>query len=415
MKNISSKIILATVVFSLPFASCGKKSKSDDGGEAPPYVGALVMGSDAMNYGIQVLGSTNKASPSASLSQESFVDSPESQDATYKDCSNKGSPWDKSTKEKMSISNEKFAQTSFYCQMNIKSSPDTLAGALNQYKAVLCSVEKAIGSIEYTASGKEYKDQTVALTEACGAQGDMLGKSVTATLTAYAMTSGDWQKRVRVQVAAQNIDYNIYFTIKNNLVAFKAIEAWDQAYRSAGGDYNRNISSSATGTRGSVVSIDVESGILRAESVDTYWSRRYRFYIKGALDSTSGLFTSVTDGQGIVSNFDHQTTDLSAKIATAKGNDTDGYKHGNYSYQTSSIDAVRARSTIQTSTTPCSKTGGCSELSPISFSAVSGDYDFLMIGAAWDGQSGRRSEVQTWLASAGLLNFLSVDKSVTVF
>ena len=82
MKNISSKIILATVVFSLPFASCGKKNKSDDGGEAPPYVGALVMGSDAMNYGIQVLGSTNKTSPSASLSLESFVDSPEPQDAT---------------------------------------------------------------------------------------------------------------------------------------------------------------------------------------------------------------------------------------------------------------------------------------------------------------------------------------------
>lgn len=414
MKNISSKIILAMVVFTAPFSSCGKKNKGADGGEAPPYVGALVMGSDAMNYGIQVLGSTNKTSPSASLSQESFVDSPELQDATYKDCSINGSPWDKSTNEKMLISNPKFAQTTFYCQINIKSSPDTLAGTLNQYKAVLCSVEKSIGSIEYTESGKEYKDQMVALTEACGAQGEMLGKSVTATLTAYAMLSGDWQKRVRVQVAAQNIDYNIYFTIKSNLVAFKAIEAWDQASRSAGGDYNRNISGSATGTRGSVVSIDLESGILRAESVDTYWSRRYRFYIKGALDSTSGLFTSVKDGQGIVANFDHQA-DLYADIAAATGNDTDGYKHGNYSYSTSSVAAVRTSSSIQTSTNPCSKIGGCSGLSPISFSAVSGDYDFLMIGAAWDGQSGRRSEVQTWLASAGLLNFLSVDKSVTVF
>lgn len=415
MKNISSKIILATVLFSVPFASCGKKNKSDDGGDAPPYVSALVMGSDAMNYGIQLLGSTNKTSPSASLSLESFVDSPDSQDATYKDCSNKGSPWDKLINAKMLISNEKFAQTTFYCQMNIKSSPDTLAGTLNQYKAILCSVEKSIGSIEYTSSGKEYKDQTVALTEACGAQGDMLGNSVTATLTAYAMTSGDWQKRVRVQVAAQNIDYNIYFTIKSNLVAFKAIEAWDQSSRIAGGNYNPNISNLATGTRGAVVSIDLESGILRAESVDTYRSRRYRFYIKGTLDGTSGLFTSVTDGQGIVANFDHQTGGLYAEIATGKGNDTDGDKHGNYSYSTSSVAAVRTTSSIQTSTTPCSKIRGCSGLSPISFSAVSGDYDFLMIGAAWDGQSGRRSEVQTWLASAGLLNFLSVDKSVTVF
>jgi hypothetical protein len=371
-----------------------------------------------MNYGIQVLGSTNKTSPTASLSQESFVDSPESQDATYKDCSNKGLPWDKSTNEKMLISNEKFAQTTFYCQMNIKSSPDTLAGTLNQYKAILCSVEKAIGSIEYTESGKEYKDQTVALTEACGAQGEMLGNSVTATLTAYAMTSGDWQKRVRVQVAAQNIDYNIYFTIKSNLVAFKAIESWDQASRSPGNDYNSNISNTATGVSGSVFSIDVSTGTLRAESVDTYWSRRYRFYIKGVLDGTSGLFTSVTESQGIVANFNLKTTsqtELYAGIATANGNDADGYKHGNYSYSTSSNAAVRTSSSIQTSTTPCSKIGGCSGLSPISFSAVSGDYDFLMIGAAWDGQSGRRSEVQTWLASAGPLNFLSVDKSATVF
>jgi hypothetical protein len=271
-----------------------------------------------------------------------------------------------------------------------------------------------VGSIEYTESGKEYKNQSVSLSESCGWSGEMLGKTITADLTAYAMTSGDWQKRVRVQVPSQNIDYNIYFTIKNSLVAFKAIETWDQASRIAGGDYNANILSNATGTRGSVVSIDVSTGTLRAESVDTYWSRRYRFYIKGILDGTSGLFTSVTDGQGIVANFDHQTG-FYAEIATGKGNDTDGYKHGNYSYSTSSVAAVRTSSSIQTSSTPCSKTGGCSGLSPISFSAVSGDYDFLMIGAAWDGQSGQRADVQTWLANAGVLSFLSVDKTVTVF
>ena len=419
------------VISAVSLYGCGKKKKDDEASSAPPYVAALALGSDAMGYGIKVLASSNKTSPSASLTENmngveiSDLGAPranltaEAQDPDLPDCSNNGAPWDKTTNARMQISNSKFSETTFYCQINSKQSPETLAGTLSQYKAVLCDVEKTLGTVEYTADGKAYADQAIKLTEACGWSSNTLSQMPNgisgATITAYAISTGDWQKRIRIQVPALQMDYNIYYTIKSDTVAFKAVETWSQADRISGGDYNSNIASSATGTRGSIISIDITNATLRAESADTYWSRRFRFFMKGTLDGTTGEFASITDGQGVVANFDYQTG-LYGEIATAKGNSSDGYLHGNYQFSCSSgcTTDARANTILSSSSTSCSSSGGCSGMTPISFSAVTADFDYLMIGAAWDTQTGKRTNVQDWLSSAGILTMSSVGKDVTL-
>ncbi len=137
--------------------------------------------------------------------------------------------------------------------------------------------------------------------------------------------------------------------------------------------------------------------------------------MKGVLDGTSGTFTSITDGQGIVSNFNFETG-LYGEIATAKGNSTDGYSHGNFQFSCSSdcSSAMRSNTTVTVSTNSCSKTGGCSGITGITFEANTGDFDFMSIGAAWDAQSGKRTTVETWVSGATLPLFSSVGKDVTL-
>lgn len=422
MKKQKMGLTAGVIAISITANGCGKK-KSDDAETPPPYVGALALGSDAMNYGMKVLASSNKTSPSAALASMSPGDADlptrldSVQDPDLPDCSNNGEPWDKTTGQRMQTSNPKYSQTVFYCQVNSKQSPETLAGSLSQYKAILCDVERVVGSINYTEAGTEYKDKALSITEACGWSKNqidqMSGQTMTANLTAYSMSSGDWQKRVHVTVPAAKFDFNIYFTIKNELVGFKFVETWDQAERMQGGDYNSNISNTTTGTRGSVVTIDTTNGILRAESVDTYWSRRFRFYIKGTLDSTTGIFTSVTDGQGIVATFDNQSG-LYAEIATATGNDAAGFTYNAYQYSTTNVAAARTSTTVSTSASACSKTGGCAGQTAITFGADSADFDYLMIGAVWDAQAGKRSTIESWISAAGALNHTSVSKDVTL-
>lgn len=419
----------SAIIFAMTFVftACGKK-KSENSDASPTYVQALALGSDAMGYGIKVLASSNKTSPSAQLTStqltsnlipdgETLMAAASVQDADLPDCSEDGEPWDQASGARMTTSNAKYAQTVFYCQVNSKLSPDTLAGSLNQYKAILCDVERIIGSIDYTDAGTEYKDRTLTITESCGwsqkAIEEMSGKPMTANLTAYSLSTGDWQKRVHVTVPNANFDFNIYFTIKSNLVGFKFVEAWDQDQRSKTGDSNANIPSTTTGTRGSVVTIDTTNGILRAESVDTYWSRRFRFFIKGTLDNTTGTFTTITDGQGIVANFDNQSG-LSSDIASSTGNDADGFTFGAYQYGATSITAVRATASLSTNSSRCSKTGGCAGQTGISFSATSPDFDFLMIGAVWDSQTGKRSDVESWITAAGAPTFTGVTKAITL-
>jgi hypothetical protein len=399
--------------------SCGKKSQNDS---TPSYIGALAQGSDAMGYAIKVLASSNRASPGTTLANyrtdnilnDTSLDS--LQDSNLPDCSLNGEPWDKSTNQRMATGNSKYAQTVFFCQVNSKQSPETLAGSLNQYKAMLCDVERVIGSITYTEDGSEYNDRSLSITEGCGWSAknleEMSGKALTANLTAYAINTGDWQKRVHVVVPAANFDFNLYFTIKSDFVGFKFVENWDQSKRMQGNDYNQNISATATGTRGSVVSVDPVNGILRAESSDTYWSRRFRFLIKGTLDGSSGLFSTVSDGQGIVSKFDRQTG-LYSEIASTSGNDTEGFLYRAYEYSASNLSSVRTSLAISTSNSNCSKTGGCQGQTGITFSTDSSDLDFLMIGAVWDGQSGKRSNIESWLSGSGALTFPSISKTIT--
>lgn len=420
MKNPLNKlIILGTVASIFAFSGCGKRSKGDG---PPSFIDALAQASDAMGYGIKVLGSYSRTPPSASLAQtiiqeyeaSSYVSS--AQDPDLPDCSNDGEPWDKTTGQRMSTSNSKYSETVFFCQVNSKQSLDTIVGSLNQNKAILCDLERVIGSITYTEEGTEYKDRSITITEECGwskkSLQDMNGKAMIANLTAYAINSGDWQKRVNVKISDRKIDFDLFFSIRSDFVGFKFIEKWDQTSKTQSGDYNSNISSTATGTRGAVVTIDPSAGILRAESIDTYWSRRFRFFIQGTLDNVSGVFNYISDGQGIVANFDHQTG-LYADIATMTGNDNFGFTHGTYAYTTSNISSVRSSSTLSSAIITCSKTGGCQGQSAIAFSMTVNDFDFLMIGAAWDGQLGKRSASESWLSTAGALTYSSVSKATT--
>lgn len=408
MKNISTRFFAGLIVTSVFMTSCGKK-KDGSNDEAPPYVGAIALGSQAINYGMGVLASTNRTSPSAALTSIDTDFYAEGQDSALQDCSEHGSPWDRTTNAVMDTSNAKYSQTVFYCQTNSRNSSDTLAGSLMQYKRVLCDAERVLGSIEYTSAGKIYSNVAMSTTEACGWPANEVRNGLSATITAFAPSSGDWQKRLKI-VIGNAINYDLSYTIKSDIVAFKAVESWSQSARQQDDDFNSSISSTATGSRGSVVTIDVANGILRAEAVDTYWSRRFRFYMKGTLDGSTGMFTNISNGQGIVADFNYQNG-FSGKAATATGSDINGFLHGTYQYNGT---LAAPRSATVTSATKCSTTNGCVGQTAISLGTETSDFDFLMIGAVWDSQTNSRNAVQDWLASAGFLTFTSVSKANTL-
>jgi hypothetical protein len=313
----------------------------------------------------------------------------------------------------MQPSHEKYAPTLMYCEVNSKSSSKNLAGSIEQYRRMVCDVERIIGSIEYTEEGKEYPDRIISITDECGWPEDTIQtwRPLTAKVTAYAPSSGDWQKRLKIEVS-QKFTYELWFTVNSSMVAFKVLEEWNQAYPIDG--THDSIATTATGARGTVFSLDANNGIMRTESIDTYWGRRLRYYAKGSLDNNAGTFTGINDGQALASYFDRQQSGFRGQVATMDGNDASGFYYGSYAYSSSLPTDIRGSNTSVVEKSGCSVSGGCADQTHITFGKEGSDFDYLMVGAAWDSQINSRLSAQSWLVGAGLLSFASVNKGKTL-
>lgn len=409
MLRIQSQVSRLLMFFSLigTINACG--NKSDGAGGSYPFIDRIALGHQTLSYALSVLASTNKSAPTSSL--DMLLDL-SAQDPALTSCSTQGEPW--SNGAIMQPSHEKYVPTVMYCEVNSKISSRTIAGSLDYYRRILCEAERSIGSVEYIGEGKEYTGRIISATEACGWPEDLIAtwQPLTAKITAYAPSSGDWQKHIKVE-APQKIAFDLWYTITNDLVSFKLIEEWNQAYPSNGESHDA-ISATATGTRGTVFSLDASNGIMRTESIDTYWGHRFRYYTKGSLDGNNGTFNSTSDGQAISSSFDRPAAGFNGKVATLDGNDADGFYYSGYSYSSSLLSDIRGAGTSITSKTGCSVSVGCSGQTRVPFGTENGDFDFLLIGAAWDGQINSRTTAQNWLVGSGFINFASVTKAKTL-
>lgn len=400
-------VALFFIWMGLSLNSCGKKS--DGSSETYAFLSRLAMGHQTLSYSQTALASTIKTPGSTSL--DHFLDLA-AQDPALPSCSLSGEPWSRSGV--MQAVDEKYVPTLLYCEVNSKTPQKTLAGSLDNYRRILCEVERTIGAIEYTEEGKEYLDRVINATEACDWSEDLIStwQPLTAKVTAYAPSSGNWQKRIKIEVP-QKIMFDFWYNITETAVSFKMIEEWNQAYP-PNGEAHDAIASTATGSRGIIFSVDASNGIMRTESIDTYWGKRFRYYAKGSLDASTGKFTAMTDGQAIVSNFDRKSSGFSGTVATMDGSDASGFYYAGTSYSSSTPSDIRGSGTTVNTKTECSMSGGCSGQTHVTFGTDSGDFDFLMVGAAWDGQINSRSAGQSWLVGAGLMNFASVNKSKTL-
>ncbi len=164
--------------------------------------------------------------------------------------------------------------------------------------------------------------------------------------------------------------------------------------------------------RSGVFYIDLANGVLKAENIDTYWSRRGRFYVKGTIDKEESKFSAITDIEAVHVNFDYQTG-LYGEVASVKGTADAGflYQSGQYSCNAGKADCGITASGVEVSlaTSKClPATKSCTGNSGYTWDKASALGNFLQVGAAWDGVSSNRTALQNWLIDAEGLDFTSV-------
>jgi hypothetical protein len=352
------------------------------------------------------------------------------QSADYPRCDNTGAAWDSVTSERMRPQNSKFAAETFYCQLNFPSSPETVLGSLLQNKLILCDMERVLGTLEYTEEGKAYTNTPIQPTTGCGWTQDsvdeMSSANLKGTVTATLLTAGEWEKKLSLEVPNVK-SFTIYMRARNGVVSFKQVESWSQAERSQRLNLLDSstpfIADDATGTRGTVITIDLKNGVLRGEVGDTYWGRRTRMLATGTFNQETGKFTELTEMHAIQGTFDKGGNDPSApglygEYSTISGTKAGGFKTHSYSLKCTGqscnfgstltgaveVDSTNSSTSCFPASAACTGNDGLT-LDP------SADLGYLLIGASWDNNGSTRSAFQTWLDKANPLTFSSISKS----
>lgn len=372
-------------------------------------------GSLALTYAVTALSSSQKApSVEASLALLANTENSEEQSSLLPNCSNVGRPWDLTTDSLMATSSSAYAQAEFYCQTNSDESPDTIAGSIKMSKAILCSLESSLGTIDYTADGKIYKDVTITPTTECGFSEKQIeevstGGGLTATVKATALSSGDWQRKLDLSVTGF-VEISLYTSVSAGKVAVKFVELWDADQR---GDGSQAGAAGKMGTRGSVISVDRATGTMRAEYADTYWGRHSRLYAKGSFDTDTGEFGDLSDLSGAFTSFgvsnNNGSISLWGSYSSVEGTATGGFKYNSAQISGGSYDAL----TFTGNNAACVPTNGCTDNDGIVLTAAADDVAFMAVGAHADDHDGSRTEFETWFESAGDLSFSAFTTAVT--
>lgn len=410
-RMIKNKTMLGLVATAAIAASCGKKDDSSTS-DAPPEANS---GALALNYAMAALSSSQKAPTTttnlAKVSASRILDA-EKQSETFPDCTNKAAPWDRTTNDRMLSTNPAYAQTTLFCQTNIEEAAEGILGSMVMNQQILCALESAIGEIEYTADGKVYENVPIAQSAGCfkEGEGDGIPADLKAKVTATSYSSGDWQKGVALSIDHPEIkvSFSVFVGSKNGNLAVKAIEGWDAATRRDASD--AGVPADATGTRGSVISIDRNNGILRAEYTDTYWGTRSRLYAKGTFNATTGKFGDLTELSGAFSNVYGGGQGISGRYASVKGTAADGFKYNSAQFTGASLSALQ----FTNATPTCVPASACSGNAGITFTGTEAEQKYMSLGGAYDSVHQSRAAVQTWLGTAGDLTFTEFTTAVTL-
>jgi hypothetical protein len=453
--RLRSLFSLSTVLF---VVSCGAKKSATSTPPATPdntvpdtlvELKSIDSGSKAVGFAMAALTSSGKASPSSGLNLETppppttpNQTQPEGPNQTqsdgetekahdvFKQCSENAGAFKTDGSGRLNETDAGYSERTIFCQLNVDSG-DSIIGSLSIAKKVLCTTEKSIGAeVVYTADGKVYSDVKLNFSKECGWTDKQITEIGTnfpvVKLTATSFTEGDWQKGVRVEVPGM-LDFNLFYSIKGSVVAIKKVEGWSQADRCAeqGSGCNSIIPTDAKGSRGDVISVDLKSGEMRAETTDNYWGRRARALFKGSLDSKSGEFSSIEDVNFIFSDTYANTVDgsvfVSGKVASAKGSVKSGiaFVGGRIACgeqnNSCSLENFSTAGKIQGPGVECSVSGGCVGNTGFDWAFSNTKLqEFLKLGAFFDSNTGSRSKNEEWLKAAKIPTFTSVDFSSTL-
>lgn len=415
--------------------SCGKTEEETTSAADPvtaennAATEKLTTGTLMLNYALNALSSATVSSGTSLNLVE------EGQSTTFPRCSVNGEPWDATQGKRMEPSNTAYAEQTFYCQLNFPTSVETVLGSLMQNRRVICDMERVVGTLEYTTDGKVYADTLIQPTLGCGwdqrSVDEMSKEGLKGTITATQYTSGDWDRLLHIEVP-KVINFKLYMKASNGIVSFKQIETWTQKERTSKlrllGDANSFVAADAEGTGGTVVTIDLNTGVLRAEIGSTYWGRRTRLLATGTFDKEAGKFTALTELNGIQGNFDKggttpATPGLYGEYATIKGTSAAGYKAQSYRYKCTgtanactfgtSVATAVAVDTALSSTACIPSTAACTGNTGLAIDPAT-DTGFLTIGAAWDTNGGTRKTYEEWIKAAGPLTFTSLTLSTVL-
>lgn len=282
-------------------------------------------------------------------------------------------------------------------------SPDSVQGAYTLLKNISCALKRG-GHIKF--DGVE-RDVTMTLTTACFTQQqiDDIGGSLSATVTGSkpADLNSNYSHGIRIRVDAIGKTFQMATNITGGQVSFVSSEQDD------------------TGEDGAFAgTYDTSSGEVFFESrMDRYdggcgtsscgWSRHIRLY---ANTQGGGASTEIEDYQGIYTDISKNGANGSGRVATAKGNLTDGL----YVRYYSSPDVTRATladASDNTWTTTMTSTcyGGsatCTANTGIDFMSAGSNGNFLLLPT-----DTTYSDGLTWAGSLDGLSFTTVNFSDT--
>lgn len=430
LKRVGSLVLGLSIL-----SGCSKSETEDETETAATEPTADEVATEKLTTGTLLLDYALTAMSSATVDSAAGLSlAEEGQSADYPRCDNNGAAWDSEASQRMQPKNSKFAAETFYCQLNFPSSPETVLGSLLQNKHIICDMERVLGDLEYTEAGKVYADTRIQPTVGCGwsqdAVDEMANADLKGTVTATLLTTSEWDRKLDITVP-NVMSFTIFMRARDGIVSFKQVESWSQAERSQRlnllGSSTPFVADDATGTRGTVITIDLKEGILRGEVGDTYWGRRTRVLAKGTFNTETGKFTAINEISAIQGNFDKSgdnpsTPSLYGEYATISGSSTGGFKtlsyrfkctgSGNCSFGSSLSGAVEV-DTANSSTACVPSTAACTGNAGLTLDPTT-DLGFLAVGASWDTNGSTRSAFQTWLTGAGPLTFTSISKSSTL-
>jgi hypothetical protein len=204
--------------------------------------------------------------------------------------------------DRMASSDADYASRFFMCLATLSAkdgaSVETIQGALSQVASVMCTFEKALGTITYTTEGTNLVPNgavTASMDSTCWPNGTPEGMtSVTldsGTATLLDESTG-FEKELKFTSESAGVDYRLRFFNKDGVIGFRTI---DSGISPGIGGYSEIVLDSKEG----VILVDVVDDRNGSGGADSAFRRTNRMLVKGTIDTSTLKFTALTAMQGI--------------------------------------------------------------------------------------------------------------------